>query len=268
MKRKTAVVFLTMIMLSVVGGCTESEVKNTQKVVENVGKEVEDQAENIVDSEDEHVLSVKNGHPESYPDVTFGDAFEQFFGAPTWKYFESDDGMDVVEFTGYCTYQDAEVKARLQFILNDDGTFSTGALSFNDVPQSQLITAAMLENAFEQYAQGQAEDTGDTQSESMAEECISIFDAAGRYENGNKSMSISIFSDGIGEDSSVGNVEWSDTAGGEGETATLYMVSDSEVSVTLSGKNYTITFYPEEAIIYDETGKLIGRYAMTERYQS
>lgn len=268
MKKKIATIGLAMMAFGMVCGCSEGEIKDAQKTAENVAEEVVDQAENIADSEEEHVLSVKNGYPEAYPEITFGEAFDNFFGAPTWKYFEGENGEDVVEFTGYCTYQEAEVKARLQFILNEDGTFSSGALSFNDVPQSQLITAAMLEKAFEQYAQGQAEDTGDTQSESMAEECISIFDAAGRYENGNKSMSISIFSDGIGEDSSVGNVEWSDTAGGESETATLYMVSDSEVSVTLSGKNYTITFYPEEAVVYDENGKMIGRYTRTEWYQS
>ncbi|MBU3190933.1 hypothetical protein K9O30_15790 [Clostridium bowmanii] len=50
----------------------------------------------------------------------------------------------------YCTYQNVEVKAKQQFILNiDAGTFEAGALYFNDVPQNALITASMLSKAFE-----------------------------------------------------------------------------------------------------------------------
>ena len=65
---------------------------------------------------------------------------------------KGDGGEDVVEFTGYCTYRDAEVKARLQFILNvEEGTFESGALSFNDVPQVELITVSMIEKAFQTY---------------------------------------------------------------------------------------------------------------------
>ena len=142
-----------MLALCLISGCSESTAKDTQEITEDIVQEVVDQAENIADKEDENVLSVKNGYPENYPDVTFGDAFDNFFGSPTWKYFEGENGEDVVEFTGYCTYQEVEVKARLQFILNGDGTFTSGALSFNDVPQSSLITSAMLEKAFEQYRQ-------------------------------------------------------------------------------------------------------------------
>ena len=59
-----------------------------------------------------------------------------------------------MEFTGRCTYMDQEVKARLQFILSDDGkTFEHGALSFNDVPQSALITSALIYKAFVSYAE-------------------------------------------------------------------------------------------------------------------
>ena len=115
--------------------------------------EVSDQLQSVLDKEDEHVISVKNGYPNAIPDITYGEAFESFFGSPTWKYFEADIGEQVVEFTGYCTYHDAEVKARLQFILSEDGeTFETGALSFNDVPQTTLIANAMVYKAFEEYA--------------------------------------------------------------------------------------------------------------------
>lgn len=161
-KKRKMHIMMMIAALCFVCGCSELSEKDTQEKAEDVVQEVVDQVENIADKEDENVLSVKNGYPENYPDITFGDAFDNFFGSPTWKYFEGENGEDVVEFTGYCTYQDVEVKARLQFILNGDGTFTSGALSFNDVPQSQLITSAMLEKAFEQYRQSNIANNTDT----------------------------------------------------------------------------------------------------------
>ena len=44
------------------------------------------------DAVDEHVIGVKNGYPEAAPQITYGDAFDNFFVNRTWKYFESTDG--------------------------------------------------------------------------------------------------------------------------------------------------------------------------------
>ena len=67
--------------------------------------DVTDQVANIVQSADEHVLGVKNGTNFAYPGITYGEAFDNFFGSPTWKYFEGSredelETHDVVEFTG------------------------------------------------------------------------------------------------------------------------------------------------------------------------
>lgn len=127
--------------------------------------DIEDQIANVVQSEDTHVLGVKGGTPNAYPGKTYGEAFEKFFGSPAWKYFvgtkegadEDGDGkpdyteenVDIVEFTGYCTYQDVEVKALIQFTLSkDDDTFEATYLSFNDVPQNMFMLSALLEAAF------------------------------------------------------------------------------------------------------------------------
>lgn len=170
MKKPKILCLLAVLALSFTCGCTEAVKKDASEKAKDIAQEISDQAQNIADSEDEHVISVKNGHPELYPEITYGDAFDAFFGTPTWKYFEADSGEDVVEFTGYCTYQDTEVKARLQFILQEDGTFTSGAMSFNDVPQSQLITAAMLEAAFDQYAEDNGISTdGTTDNNSTAD---------------------------------------------------------------------------------------------------
>jgi CO dehydrogenase/acetyl-CoA synthase epsilon subunit len=101
-------------------------------------------------SNNKFISLVKNGHPTSYPNLTYGKAFENFFTSPTWKYFKSNTREDVVEFTGYCNYQEVKVKADLQFILNvDTGKITVGALSINDVPQVNLITYALISKIFE-----------------------------------------------------------------------------------------------------------------------
>ena len=120
-----------------------------------------DQITNVVQSENENVLLVKNGTNDNYPDVTYGDAFEEYFKTPTWKYFKgtqegpdddedgkpdyTNDDIDVVEFTGHCMYKDVEVKALIQFTLDKDAsTFTASYLSFNDVPQSSLMLSGLL----------------------------------------------------------------------------------------------------------------------------
>lgn len=127
--------------------------------------DVTDQIADVLQSDDEHIRMVKGGSPNAYPEKTFGEAFDDFFGSPTWKYFvgthegldEDEDGkpdytekdVDIVEFTGYCTYQDVKVKALIQFTLSKtDNTFEATYLSFNDVPQNTFMLSALFERIF------------------------------------------------------------------------------------------------------------------------
>lgn len=160
-KFKELSVVVLLCLLGVSAGCSESDVT--------------DQVANVVQAEDEHVLSVKGGTNSSYPGKTIGEAFDNFFGSPTWKYFkgtkestdEDGDGkpdsetenVDVVEFTGYCMYQDVEVKALIQFTLGDDDSFEATYLSYNEVPQNMLELASLMNTVF-------GDDDSDTKSES------------------------------------------------------------------------------------------------------
>lgn len=134
------------------------------------GDDISDQAQDKLQALDKHVLAVKGGTNSNYPDVTYGEAFDYFFSSPAWKYFsgtiegpdEDGDGepdyveenVDVVEFTGYCTYQEVEVKALIQFKLSEKGdTFEATFLSFNDVPQNLLMLGVLIEKAFTTYVE-------------------------------------------------------------------------------------------------------------------
>ena len=114
-------------------------------------------SKSLIPETDEHVLGVKYGSPSTYPDITYAEAFESFFGSPKWKFFRgktdtSSTYVDVVEFTGSCIYRDVDVDARIQFTLSDDGkTFDATYLSFNEVPQSNLILYSLIDKAFSEY---------------------------------------------------------------------------------------------------------------------
>lgn len=106
----------------------------------------------VIGTEDEHITFVKNGSPVDYPDVTYDEAFSAFFSNRSWEYFVSDTGKDVVEFKGDCLYHDTQVTATIQFVLDmDEGTFEFEYLAFNDVPQSILISYALITKVFEDY---------------------------------------------------------------------------------------------------------------------
>ena len=63
-----------------------------------------------------NIDSVKNGNPEMIPDITYGDAYDNFFANPEWRGFTADTGEEVVEFSGDCTYY-----VYIQFVLDEDG---------------------------------------------------------------------------------------------------------------------------------------------------
>lgn len=188
MKKKILCLAICVVFASaLLAGCTDSEMKETSDMAENITEETKDQVQNIMDSQDKHVLGVKNGHPFDYPDQTYGDAFDNFFSYPTWKYFvgtkegpdEDGDGkpdyeendVDIVEFTGYCTYLDTEVKALLQFTLDKDTTtFEATYLSFNDVPQNMLMLYNLLDTVFTEDGTDEiTEDTIDTETDPNTE---------------------------------------------------------------------------------------------------
>lgn len=144
MKQKSISLLLALLMMfSLLSACSIA-------TVDGAGKEVEDTITNFTDADNRYVRMVKGGYRSDDPDTTYEDAFTAFFGTPRWKYFESEDGQDVVEFTGDCTYRDTPVKARIQFVVDEEnGTFEATYLAFNEVPQDLLTLSAVIVKAFE-----------------------------------------------------------------------------------------------------------------------
>lgn len=172
MKKKILYFILVMLLIPAMTGCFADDI-------------VEEGA-NKIQQEDENVLLVKEGHPNAYPDKTYGEAFEDFFGEPTWEYFVgtkegpdedgdgnpdyTEEGVEIVEFTGYCEYQEVRVKALLQFTLDkDNNAFEVTYLSLNDVPQNNLMLLGLIEKIFEDESSSESSD------ESAKQEAINAF---------------------------------------------------------------------------------------------
>lgn len=110
-----------------------------------------DDKANVLTSLDQRTKIVRDGHLNEHPDVKISDAYDGFFSNAQWKYFDSKDGKKVVEFSGNCTYKDKEINVRQQFILGDDGTFTVGAVAFNDIDQDKLIASALISKVYDEY---------------------------------------------------------------------------------------------------------------------
>ena len=291
MRNKCISIIGMLVLLVTLGGCGTGDVV--------------DQIANVAQQGDENVIAVREGSPYSYPDKKFGDAFDAFFESPTWKYFvgtkegpdEDGDGeadytekdVDIVEFTGYCMYQDVKVKALIQFTLNkSDDTFEATYLSFNDVPQSNLMLLALLDTAFaeegdDETAEGETERGAQgTGSESPYPEGMDYspydvdpLEIAGYYTGtyGQSTADISIYTSP--EDDEVGNIKlYLDSEvpeyGGlsiEGRLikldANLYYVTDSEYYILLGiGNEDGITM---ELYINNE---YVEFYMMIDHYMS
>lgn len=102
-----------------------------------------------------HIQMVRNSKPSTYPTIRYKDAFENFFGKPKWVYFEgtkgnSNDIVQIVEFTGDCMYDNEDVKALIQFEITDDG-FTPSYLSIDDRSKNQFELNSIIKAVFDTY---------------------------------------------------------------------------------------------------------------------
>ena len=109
------------------------------------------------DSSDTRVEFVKQGHPQMIPDITYEQAYENFFARPQWRAFDSTDGKEVVEFSGECTYNDEPATVYIQFVFDDEETFSFGYYALfdedkNEIPPTMSTMLELIYNPFETYS--------------------------------------------------------------------------------------------------------------------
>ena len=97
----------------------------------------------------EYIQYVKDSTYGTHKNMTCGEAFDNFFENPKWRFFYSDTNENVVEFTGKCLYDNVEVEVLMQITVDmEAGKRSVNYLSFNDVPQNQLMIDALMEAVY------------------------------------------------------------------------------------------------------------------------
>lgn len=106
------------------------------------------------ESPDPYIESIKSANMTGY-DFTYNQAFSNFFANPKWSHFTSDDGFEVIEFTGNCEYDNQQVKALIQFKItkeiDDYVEWEINYLSFNNVSQNIIMLSALLQKTAEEY---------------------------------------------------------------------------------------------------------------------
>ncbi len=106
----------------------------------------------MVPSGNEYVEMVKGGSPTGYPEITYEEAFDDFFSGSDWQYFKSSDDKKVVEFNGKCMYGSDEAKLCIQFVIAEDNeTFTTEYLDIDGEAQDMLTTGIIMDSIFSSY---------------------------------------------------------------------------------------------------------------------
>ena len=139
MKKIITLILVGCMALSIGGCATEQDEPKSSSFIDS----------NNMD-ETNKIIAVKSGYIYSFSDeVPVGPASDSFLHTNTWKYFKSEDNMDVVQCTGNCMYNDKKVEAKIQFVVNDDDSFEVNSLSLNDIDQELTNILAFLGKAYE-----------------------------------------------------------------------------------------------------------------------
>ena len=106
----------------------------------------------LVEANQKYIKIVKNASPQAYPNITYGKAFDTFFGNPEWQYFKSTDNHDVVEFHGSCLYGEEETEIAIQFLVSyEEQSGEVYAITLDGDEQPEILQTLLLLKVFEDY---------------------------------------------------------------------------------------------------------------------
>ena len=105
---------------------------------------------------------VKNAHPSSIADITYGQAIDSYCTETSWSRFKNDKEEQIVEANGKAVYKNEESDIKIQFLLEEtipttgdlSGNFEVSFIGFNDqdsIDGDEMIN--VLYTMFQKYAQ-------------------------------------------------------------------------------------------------------------------
>lgn len=132
---------------SMKNGILSPEAPSDEEEVEESGTE-----KNETEEGSQFLNAVKEGYPEAYNGITYGDAFTNFFDKPKWEYFLSEDDKNIVEFTGICQYDGEDMKVCMQFEVKKK-TFDCMYLEYDGEVQDKSEINNILDTVFTTYVE-------------------------------------------------------------------------------------------------------------------
>ena len=101
----TVIIVVVVILILAAAFSNSDDDKKENSKSENIDSRLQGE------EDDDRIDMVKGGTPVMIPDITYEEAYQHFFGNPNWRYFDAEDGSEVVEFSGDCTYYEEAAKA-------------------------------------------------------------------------------------------------------------------------------------------------------------
>ena len=121
------------------------------------------------------VLAVKEGCPSQYPNITYEQAFDDYFANPKWESCGKDeDGNEVVMFTGTCEYMGTDAIAEIKFtVYKEQESFVVSSVKLNGEDMDMWGNVLVMD-VFEEYQNAKnGIDTSESYTESYLEEDVS-----------------------------------------------------------------------------------------------
>lgn len=98
---------------------------------------------------DKYVQIVKSGTLDVYPQMTVGEAFDDFLDNPKWESGLSDDNERFVNVKGGILYYDEEAEIIVQFFVDEkDNSFQYHACEIDGIPQNNLVVLDLFETIY------------------------------------------------------------------------------------------------------------------------
>lgn len=98
---------------------------------------------------DKYVQLVRDGTLAAYPQMTVGEAFDDFLSNPKWESIRSDDEARFVNVTGGIIYDDEDAEIVVQFIVDEENeSFQYYACEINNIPQNNLVVWGLFETIY------------------------------------------------------------------------------------------------------------------------
>lgn len=109
----------------------------------------------LVQHDFQYVYMVQTACPDGFSNISYKDAFNEYFTDRKWEHFTSTEDQNVVEFTGTGIYDGKESEIKIQFVLTeiDENLYSvkpyTGSADGELLPQINF--QSYIEGIFTQY---------------------------------------------------------------------------------------------------------------------